>query len=105
MRRLGTVVALLLIGLFAVGFGIAMLMDASGWFPSPSAIAEFHSLPMPLRVVIEIVIGVPIVMGALAYFVVETLDMGWFITRPFRWMFHLIRRAALDREDSPTRPG
>ena len=93
MRRLGIVVALLLIGLVAVGFGVAAVMDASGWFPNQSAFTEFHSLPTPLRVVIEIVVGVPLIMGAIAYFVLETLDMGWLISRPFRWLYHTIRRS------------
>lgn len=85
-------VALLLIGIVALGFGMAMVMDASGWLPSQSAIAAFHSLPTALRVVVEIVIGVPLLMGVLAYVVIETLDMGWLLSRPFRWLFHRTRR-------------
>jgi len=40
--------------------------------------------PQPLRIVIELVIGVPIAFGIALYIVLETVDLLWFLTTPIR---------------------
>jgi len=93
MRRVVSILALMVIALVVVGFLAALLMDNFGITPSSSAIAAFHAIPKPVRIAMEIVIGVPIVVGFVAYFVLEFFELGWFITRPIAWIFRGTARA------------
>jgi hypothetical protein len=48
--------------------------------------------PQPLRVVIELVIGVPIAFGIAVYVVLETVDLLWFFGTPIRKLSAAARR-------------
>lgn len=48
--------------------------------------------PQPVRVVIELVIGVPIAFGIALYVVLETLDLLWFLSTPIRELSAAARR-------------
>jgi len=48
--------------------------------------------PQPLRIVIELVVGVPIAFGVALYIVLETVDLLWFLTTPIRTLSAATRR-------------
>ena len=87
VKRVALAVVVVLVSLVAIGFIAALLMDGLGWLPSDYAIRLFHTLPQPLRIVLEVLVGIPIIVGAMLYFVIEVLDLGWFASRPFVWVY------------------
>ena len=48
--------------------------------------------PQPLRVVIEVVVGVPIAFGIALYVVLETMDLLSFLDTPIRKLSASTRR-------------
>lgn len=48
-------------------------------------------LPKPARIVVELVIGVPIVFGIALYLILETADLLWFLSTPIRWLSAQVR--------------
>jgi hypothetical protein len=48
--------------------------------------------PKPLRIVIELVIGVPIAFGVALYILLETVDLLWFLSTPIRKLSAAARR-------------
>ena len=54
--------------------------------------SQLQHMPKLLRIVIELVIGVPIVFGIALYGVLETADLLWFLSTPIRKLSAAARR-------------
>ncbi len=74
-----------LIALVVAGFILGGYLDATGATSIPG-VSQLMHLPKPLRIVIELVIGVPIIFGIALYFILETADLMWFLGTPIRWL-------------------
>ncbi len=85
MRRLVAHGLAALIALVVAGFILAGYLDVTGATCIPG-LSELMHLPKPARIVIELVIGVPIVFGIALYVIVETADLLWFLGAPIRWL-------------------
>jgi hypothetical protein len=72
-----------LVALVVAGFILGGYLDATGASSIPGLPWLMHQ-PRPLRVVIELVIGVPIAFGAALYIILETMDLLWFLSTPIR---------------------
>ena len=72
-----------LIALVVAGFILAGYLDVTGATSIPG-LSQLMHLPKPVRIVIELVIGVPIVFGIARYFIRETADLLWFLGTPIR---------------------
>lgn len=68
-----------LVALVVAGFILGGYLDATGASSIPG-LPWLMRQPQPLRVVIELVIGVPIAFGIALYIVLETADL------PCRWV-------------------
>jgi hypothetical protein len=68
------------------GFVIGGYIDATGASAIPG-MSELLNWPRPLRIVIELVVGFPIVFGIALYGILETADSLWFLSTPFRKLF------------------
>ncbi len=91
MRRLVGIGLAALVALVVAGFILGGYLDATG----PSSIPGLPWLirqPQPLRIVIELVIGVPIAFGVALYIVLETMDLLWFLSTPIRKLSAAARR-------------
>jgi hypothetical protein len=91
MRRLVGLGLAALIALVVAGFILGGYLDATGASSIPG-VSEFMRLPKPVRIVIELVIGVPIAFGVALYLILETADLLWFLSTPIRWLFAEVRR-------------
>ena len=80
-----------LIALVVAGFILAGYLDVTGATSIPG-LSQLMHLPKPVRIVIELVIGVPIVFGIALYLIVETADLLWFLSTPIRWLSAEARR-------------
>lgn len=85
MRRLVGLGLAGLIALVVAGFILGGYLDVSGATSIPG-VSQLMHLPKPLRIVIELVIGVPIVFGITLYVILETVDLLWFLSSPIRWL-------------------
>jgi hypothetical protein len=72
-----------LVALVVAGFILGGYLDATGASSIPGLPWLMHQ-PRPLRVVIELVIGVPIAFGAALYIILETMNLLWFLSTPIR---------------------
>ena len=91
MRRFVGLGLAALITLVVAGFILGGYLDATG----ASSIPDFPQLmhqPRPLRIVIELVIGVPIAFGVGLYIILETMDLLWFLSTPIRKLSAVARR-------------
>ena len=88
-----------------IGFGIAALvavvvaglilggyLDATGSSSIPGLTWLTH-LPKLLRIVIELIIGVPVAFGIALYVIFETVDLLWFLSTPIRKLSRTARRS------------
>jgi hypothetical protein len=91
MRRLVGIGLAALIALVVAGFILGGYLDATGASSIPG-VSELMRLPKAVRIVIELVIGVPIVFGIALYFILETADLLWFLGTPIRWISAEVRR-------------
>ena len=91
MRRLVALGLAALIALVVAGFILGGYLDATGASSIPG-VSEVMRLPKPVRIVIELVIGVPIVFGIALYFILETAELLWFLGTPIRWLASEVRR-------------
>jgi hypothetical protein len=80
-----------LVALILAGFILGGYLDATGATSIPG-VSQFKQLPKALRVIIELVIGVPIVFGIALYVILETIDLLWFLSTPFRKLSATVRR-------------
>jgi hypothetical protein len=80
-----------LVALVVAGFIVGGYLDATGASSIPGLPWLMHQ-PQPLRVVIELVVGVPIAFGIALYVVLETLDLLWFLSTPIRKLSAAPRR-------------
>jgi hypothetical protein len=81
MRKLVGIGLAALVALVVAGFILGGYLDATGASSIPGLPWLMHR-PQPLRIVIELVIGVPIAFGVALYIVLETVDLLWFISTP-----------------------
>lgn len=76
--------------LIVVGFLLGGAMDAGA---NPSIPGWFSHLPKPLRAVVTVVIGVPIVAGVILYSVLSILDfLNDFVVAPMAAIWRANRR-------------
>lgn len=80
-----------LVALVVAGFILGGYLDATG-ASSISGLAWLTRQPRPLRILIELVIGVPVAFGIALYIVLETADLIWFLSTPIRKMSAVARR-------------
>jgi hypothetical protein len=88
MSRLALAVGAFVAALVAAGFILAGWWDATGQVTVPGAHA-FWSLPRQLRVGIELVLGVPLAIGAALYFITQTAEFLWTLSWPLRKLTQL----------------
>jgi hypothetical protein len=80
-----------LVALVVAGFILGGYLDATGASSIPGLSWLMHQ-PQPLRIVIELVVGVPIAFGVALYVVLETVDFLWFLSTPIRKFSAAARR-------------
>ena len=80
-----------LVALVVAGFILGGYLDASGVTSIPG-VAQLMRLPKAVRILIELVIGVPIAFGIALYFILETAELLWFLGTPIRWLTAEVRR-------------
>ena len=80
-----------LVALVVAGFILGGYLDATGASSIPG-LAWLTRQPQPLRILIELVIGVPVAFGIALYIVLETADLIWFLSTPIRKMSAVARR-------------
>jgi hypothetical protein len=83
MRRFVGPGLAVLVALVVAGFILGGYLDATGASSIPGLRWLMHQ-PKPLRIVIELVIGVPIAFGVALYIILETVDLLWFLSTPIR---------------------
>jgi hypothetical protein len=91
MRKFVGIGLAALVALVVAGFIFGGYLDATGASSIPGLSWLIHQ-PQPLRVVIEVVVGVPIAFGIALYVVLETLDLLWFLSTPIRKLSASTRR-------------
>ena len=91
MRRFVGLAIAALVALVVVGFILGGFLDATGASSIPGLAWLMHQ-PKPLRIVIELVIGVPIAFGMALYVILESVDLLWFLSTPIRKMSAAPRR-------------
>jgi hypothetical protein len=91
MRKFLGIGVAALIALVVAGFILGGYLDATGSPSIPGMTWLIHQ-PQPLRLVIELVIGVPIAVGIALYVVLETVELLWFLSTPIRKLSAVARR-------------
>lgn len=91
MRRFVGLGLAAFIALVVAGFILGGYLDATGASSIPGLPWLMHQ-PKPLRVVIELVIGVPIAFGVALYITLETMDLLGFLSTPIRKLSAVARR-------------
>ena len=91
MRKFAAIGLAALVALVVAGFILGGYLGATGASSIPGLLWLMHQ-PQPLRVVIELVIGVPIAFGFALYVVLETVDLLWFLSTPIRKLSAAARR-------------
>ena len=81
-----SVVALVVAGFILVGY-----LDVTNATTIPGVSGLSH-WPKPLRVAVEIVVGVPVGFGIALYVILEWADFFMFVTSPIRALIRAIRR-------------
>jgi hypothetical protein len=80
------------ITLVIVGFIVAGYLDAAG-ASSVLGVGWLASQPRPLRLAIEVVIGLPIAFGAALYVITQLIELAWLVSWPFKKVMTAIRRS------------
>jgi hypothetical protein len=80
-----------LVAFVVAGFILGGYLDATGASSIPG-LAWLTRQPQPLRIVIELVIGVPVAFGIALYIVLETVDLLRFLSGPIRKLATAERR-------------
>jgi len=91
MRKFVGIGLAALVALVVAGFILGGYLDATGASSIPGVPWLVHQ-PQPVRIVIELVIGVPIAFGIALYIVLETVDLFWFLSTPIRKLSAVTRR-------------
>lgn len=91
MRKFVAIGLAALVALVVAGLILGGYLDATGASSIPGLPWLMHR-PQALRVVIELVIGVPIAFGIVLYVVLETVDLLWFLSTPIRKLSAAARR-------------
>jgi hypothetical protein len=91
MRRFVGASLAALVALVVGGFILGGYLDATGASSIPGVPWLMHQ-PKPLRIVIELAIGIPIAFGVALYVVLETVDLVWFLSTPIRKLLAMARR-------------
>ena len=91
MRRLVGLCIAALVAVVVAGFILGGYLDATGESSIPG-LSWLMQQPKLLRIVIELVIGVPIAFGIASYIILETVDLLWFLSTPIRWLSAEARR-------------
>jgi len=76
--------------LVVAGFIVAGYWDATGEVAIPG-LGAFWALPRPLRILVEIIVGVPLAFGAASYLLTQVLEMLWLVSWPFRKLVQVLR--------------
>jgi hypothetical protein len=92
MKQVLVVGVAALCALVVAGFILAGYMDATGASSIPG-IWLLRRLPHPVRIVVEIVIGVPLALGAALYVISQLFEMLWVVSWPVRKVVELARRS------------
>ena len=80
-----------LVAVVVAGFILGGYLDTFGATGIPG-MSQLQHLPKLLRIVIELVIGVPIVFGIALYGILETVDLLSFLSTPIRRLSAAARR-------------
>ncbi len=80
-----------LVALVVAGFILGGYLDATGASSIPGQ-PWLMRQRQPLRIVIELVIGVPVAFGIALYIILETMDLLWFLSTPIRKLSSAARR-------------
>lgn len=80
-----------IVALVVAGFILGGYLDATGASSIPG-LPWLTRQPQPLRVVIELVVGVPIAFGIALYILLETVELLWFLSTPIRKLSASARR-------------
>ena len=91
MRKVVAIGLGALVALVVAGFILGGYLDATGASSIPG-LPWLMRQPHPLRVAIELVIGIPIAFGVALYIVLETADLVWFLSTPIRKLSAAVRR-------------
>jgi len=91
MRKVVGIGLAALVALVVAGIILGGYLDATGASSIPALPWLMHQ-PQPLRIVIELVVGVPIAFGIALYIVLETMDLLWFLSTPIRKLSAAARR-------------
>ena len=91
MRRFVGLGLAALVALVVAGFILGGYLDATGASAIPG-LPWLTRQPQPLRLVIELVVGVPIAFGIALYIIFETVDLLWFLSTPIRKLSAAARR-------------
>jgi hypothetical protein len=87
------VAAAFVIAMVVAGFILAGFWDANGGLDLPG-MSAFWALPRPLRILLEIVVGVPMAFGAALYLITQLLEFLWLVSWPFRKIAQAVRGQA-----------
>jgi hypothetical protein len=91
MRRFAGLGLAAVCALVVAGFILAGYLDATGASSIPGMPWLMHQ-SKPLRIVIELVIGVPVAFGVALYIILEAVDFLWFLATPIRKLSATARR-------------
>lgn len=81
-----------LVALVVAGIILGGYLDATGSSSIPGLTWLGH-MPRLLRILIELVVGVPIAFGIALYVIFETIDLLWFLSSPIRKLSRRARRS------------
>ena len=81
-----------MVALIVAGIILGGYLEATGSSSIPGLTLLRH-LPKLLRILIELVVGVPIAFGIALYVIFETVDLLWFLSAPIRKLSRRTRRS------------
>jgi hypothetical protein len=90
MRRFVGLGLAALVALVIAGFVLGGYLDAGA--TSIPGVPWLIRQPQPIRVAVELVVGVPIAFGVALYVILETMDLLWFLSAPIRRLSAAVRR-------------
>lgn len=92
MKRWTVIAGAAVVALVVAGFILGGYMDASGASSIPG-LGVLARLPTPLRLAVEIAVGVPLAFGIALYAITQTLEFLMFITSPVRKLVGAVARS------------
>lgn len=81
--------AAVVIALVVAGFILAGYLDASGATSIP-AVGWLVRLPRSIRLIVEILVGVPLAFGAALYVFTQLIELAWLVLWPVRKAIHAV---------------